>query len=241
MALATSQALDLKLRRRAAFITLAEVLEGDQLMRAMWMLEERDQSADKMTFIGFFGVTAELLGIKSNLITTLYSKLNQNLDLPDHQLHDDPMPQMLEYRGISNAGQQAQPEKAQATKNVTGKKKGSLEMTVFVALISRLTISAGYPQAESYQAFNEAVKEEIATIYIEDSSRKQIIDWVDVLNLTAFKSNFAPEELSPIVHCMYIALCEVLGPVEADKILNQAIHYTSQLPLAKKFSPKNFL
>ena len=119
MSVATSQPLDLQRRRRAAFITLAEALEGEQLMRAMWMLEEREQCADKMTFIGFFGVTAELLGINSNLITTLYSKLNQNLDLPDHQLHDDSMPQILEYRGISNTEQQAQSEKEQAIKKYT--------------------------------------------------------------------------------------------------------------------------
>lgn len=242
----TIQPLDLIRRRCAAFITLSEVLEDEQLMRAMWMLEERDQSADKMTFIGFVGVTAELLGINSNLVTTLYSKLNHNLNLPDHELSVDPMPQMLKFRGIDKGSQQKTAETNQAAvtqqvKTTPGKIKGTPEMTVFAAFISRLASEARYPQAESYRLFNDVFKDNIAKATLNDDNRKQILDWVDVLNLKAFKKNIAANELSTMVHCLYIALCEALGPVKADDILNQAIIQTSKLPVAKLFSPKKFL
>ena len=101
MAINTLQPLDLTRRRCAAYMTFSEVIKGDVLMQAMWMLEERDQYADKMTYIGFFGITAELLGLDNNVITTLYPKLNRNLDLPMASYPQDPIPQMLKFRGIN--------------------------------------------------------------------------------------------------------------------------------------------
>lgn len=233
-------------RRCAAFMTLSEVLEGEQLMRALWMLEERDQTADKMTFIGFVGVTAELLGINSNLITTLYSKLNQILSFSDQELTDDPMPQMLEFRGIEKSSAQATANRDQAatiqpTKKTPAKIKGTPEMTVFVALISSIASEAEYPQAESYNLFNEVFKEEIAEAGLDDDNREQIISWVDGLSIKAFKKNISAKKLAIMVHCIYIALCEALGPVKADEVLNHAIGHASKLSAAKSFSPKNFL
>lgn len=240
----TMQALDPVQRRRAAFMTLSEVLEGEQLMRAMWMLEERDQSANKFTFIGFVGVTAELLGINSSIVTSFYPKLNHNLDLADEQLVDDPMLQMLEYRGKSNKQPAVNQESAtpiEQIKKASKNTRGSPEMNVFAALISQIVSEAGYPQAESYHAFKMAFKDEIASAKLEDANRKQILAWVDVLSLKAFNSNIALAELTTIVHCLYIALCEALGPVKADKVLNHAIVHSSKIPAAKIFSPKKFL
>ena len=242
----TMQPLGLTQRRCAAFMTLSEVLEGEQLMRAMWMLEERDQSADKMTFIGFVGITAELLGINNNIITTLFPKLNRNLDLPNQELPDDPMPGMLKFRGIkeniktaANEDYVAPPPKQ--IDSTPGKTQGTPEMTVFVALISKITSEAGYPEAESYSLFNEVFKEEVANARLYEDNRVQIISWVDTLSIKSFKRNIVAEELSVMVHCLYIALCEALGPVQTDEILNQAINYSSKIPAAKIFSPKKFL
>ena len=48
-----NEPLDLVLRRRAAFKVLSELLSGDLLIQAMWMIEERDHSADRLTFFWF--------------------------------------------------------------------------------------------------------------------------------------------------------------------------------------------
>ncbi|MEE9397632.1 MAG: hypothetical protein V3V31_11540, partial [Methylococcales bacterium] len=95
-----SHPLDLVLRRRAAYMTLAEVLSGDLLIQAMWMIEERDQSADRLTFLGFVGVTAEIFGVDNHNVSILYIKLNKNLNLPHDDLPPDPLPEMLKFRGI---------------------------------------------------------------------------------------------------------------------------------------------
>ena len=242
----TMSPLDLTQRRSAAYMTLSEVTQGEQLMRAMWMLEERDQSADKMTFIGFFGITAELLGINSNIITTLYPKLNRNLDLPKQELVDDPMPKMLEFRGIDTVSKETDANKKAVapTKQIEStpdKTKGTPEMSVFAAFISKVISEAGYPEEKSYSIFNEVFKEEIEEARVYNFNREQIISWVDALDIKVFKRNIDKPELSTMAHCMYIALCEAHGPVRADEIVDQAISYASKIPAAKIFSPKNFL
>ncbi len=243
----TMPPLDLTRRRCAAFMALSEVLKGEQLMRAMWMLEKRDKSIDKMAFIGYVGIAAELLGINNIIIaTTLYPKLTRNLDLPNQDLADDPMPQMLEFRDNRKVNKQTETNRGNVTStkkidSTRGKTKGTPEMHVFAVLISRIVSEAGYPEAESYYIFNEVFKEEIEKAKLHEDNHKQIIVWVDTLSIKSFKRNIVAEELSAIVHCVYIALCEALGPVKTDKILNQAIRYSSKLPAAKIFSPKNFL
>lgn len=95
------QPLNLDIRRRAAYKTLSEVLQGQLLLQAMWIIEDRDHSADKMTFLGIVGVTAEIFGVDNQIISNLYIKLNKNLDLPCHLLPADPYSEMLNQRGIA--------------------------------------------------------------------------------------------------------------------------------------------
>ncbi len=48
-------------------------------------------------------------------------------------------------------------------------------------------------------------------------------------------------DLSTLVHEFYVALCESLGPVDADHVLMQAVRHAEQLPQAREFSPSRFL
>jgi len=48
-------------------------------------------------------------------------------------------------------------------------------------------------------------------------------------------------ELSQVVHLLYMALCEALGPVEADQVLTRAVRAAEQGPLARQFSPRRLL
>ncbi len=106
-----NQSLDPTKRRRAAYKILARLLRGDQLMQAMWMIEERDHSADRFTFLGFVGVTAEIFGISPYKVSIIYIKLNKYLDLNNEKLPPDPLPEMLKFRGII---QEDSPKKPQS-------------------------------------------------------------------------------------------------------------------------------
>ncbi len=206
------------------------------------MMEERDQYADKMTFIGFFGITAELLGLDNNVITTLYPKLNRNLDLPMASYPQDPMPEMLKFRGTSKKSEDNQLIAKQQKVSAPSKKiKGTPEMSVFAALISTIVVETKFPNDAGYDAFKDTLNEELANVELLEENRQQILAWANALSLKAFKKNIAADELCRAVHCIYIALCEAFGPVKADSFLNRAILQASNSPAAKIFPPKNFL
>lgn len=234
------------LRRRVAYLTLQGIMNDEQIMQALWMLEKRDQSADKLSFIGFVGVTAELMGINSSVVSSLYPKLNNNLSLPENELPADPMPQMLKFKGISGVQDPTKPveEKKQQTDSmdrVQKKKNGNPEMVVFVAMISGLTSELGYRDSQSYSSFKEALAEQLHLCDLNNEHRAQLVQWSETLDLKAFKANFALNQVSKLFHCVYIATCEAEGPVSADNALNKAIQYASSLKVAKEFSPRNLL
>ncbi len=48
-------------------------------------------------------------------------------------------------------------------------------------------------------------------------------------------------ELGELVHLFYVALCEALGPVDADQVLTRAVREAEQIPAAQRHSPRQFL
>lgn len=48
-------------------------------------------------------------------------------------------------------------------------------------------------------------------------------------------------DLSQVVHLLYMALCEALGPVEADQVLTRAVRAADQSPQARQFSPRRLI
>lgn len=50
-----------------------------------------------------------------------------------------------------------------------------------------------------------------------------------------------PDEYRVIVHVVYVWLCEKLGPVDADRLLNAAVRAADQLPDAVTNSPRQLL
>lgn len=49
------------------------------------------------------------------------------------------------------------------------------------------------------------------------------------------------EDLSALVHALYVALCDALGPVDADHVLVQAVRLAEQRPEARQVPPNRFL
>jgi hypothetical protein len=50
-----------------------------------------------------------------------------------------------------------------------------------------------------------------------------------------------PRGLAELVHGFYVALCETLGPVDADHVLTHAVKRAEAVPAARQHSPKLFL
>lgn len=48
-------------------------------------------------------------------------------------------------------------------------------------------------------------------------------------------------KLAEQVHQLYVALCEALGPVDADHVLNRAVKLVEQTPAARLYSPRKLM
>ncbi|MDP3858609.1 MAG: hypothetical protein Q8Q73_12695 [Stagnimonas sp.] len=67
-----------------------------------------------------------------------------------------------------------------------------------------------------------------------------LADWAAGGSLESYREA-ADSELSEAAHCLYIALCEALGPVSADAKLALAVQTTQKLPEAAAFPPRKLL
>ncbi len=177
-----NQPLDPTKRRCAAYKILSRLLKGDQLMQAMWMIEERDHSADRFTFLGFVGVTAEIFGISSHKISIIYIKLNKYLDLSNEQLPADPLPEMLKFRGII---QEKAPEKPQSR---TAKQLVDKSVSLFRDHDLRRTPRGGDPVLTADKIHHigqalalEAKKYDVSTIIMAHDAHETSISLSDSL------------------------------------------------------------
>ncbi len=177
-----NQPLDLTKRRRATYKILSRVLRGDQLLQAMWMIEERDHSADRFTFLGFVGVTAEIFGISPHKVSIIYIKLNKYLDLSNEQLPPDPLSEMLKFRGII---QEHTPEKTQSR---TAQQLADKSVSLFRDHDLRRTPRGGDPALTSDKLHHigqalalEAKKYDISTIIMAFDEHETSISLSDSL------------------------------------------------------------
>lgn len=52
----------------------------------------------------------------------------------------------------------------------------------------------------------------------------------------------APEAtLAELVNLTYVALCEALGPIDADRLLTEAVREAQRIPAARRFSPRRLV
>jgi hypothetical protein len=71
--------------------------------------------------------------------------------------------------------------------------------------------------------------------------RKQVRDaWGQPMQAT-WVIDGTPAELSQLVHQFYVALCEALGPIDADQVLTRAVRAAEQIPAARQFSPRKLV
>lgn len=75
------------------------------------------------------------------------------------------------------------------------------------------------------------------------ASARAATQWVthELRDARAFAAQVAEADRRSIVNLVYVALCEAIGPVGADRVLAQATQQAERLPEAIEFSPRQLL
>jgi hypothetical protein len=55
------------------------------------------------------------------------------------------------------------------------------------------------------------------------------------------RENLSRQQLADIIHAIYVWLCEYIGPVKSDALVLRVCKAMETIPIAARFSPKNFL
>jgi hypothetical protein len=82
----------------------------------------------------------------------------------------------------------------------------------------------------------------VATAGREQELRRILERWAD----TRFASDALPklqsqDDLRPLAHLLYLLAADLLGPMQADRLLAQAVSDAERLPEASMFSPQMLL
>ena len=113
--------------------------------------------------------------------------------------------------------------------------------TVFQALIAALrdgVIDAG-DNAPAH--FHDALGETLGRLPLHPGFTDRMLGWAEGLADMPDPEPLTESQLASLVHASYVAACEALGPVQADRLLSRATTAAEQLPEARAFSPRKLL
>jgi hypothetical protein len=248
-------------RRCAALAVFTPVLSEDALMDTLWMLHESLKGDTARDIIAAVDRVAQRHGLDPRTCKRLYEGFYRALHLPDGELPLDPWPAMQALRSAPVAAPVARPAWPAPVA------APNLPPPAPPAVIVQVSVPAPAPVMPDLPAhvlvfgtLMQALLADIRQLHGAemDDLRASAITTLDGARLSAqvraavreswqqgaeasWHIDLNPKGLSELVHVLYVALCETLGPVDADQVLTRAVKQAELVPAARSYSPKQFL
>ena len=221
-----------KHRRQAAWLCFEPCLSQAQLVQSIQILEHEfqlDGTINLMAYVAKICMQFDIeLQMQKTLFNTLHKLVSQKIELSDI----DPLSlliaeQILHVEVVNNISESD-------TKILPDAPAYTL---VFISFM-RLVIDYTTDKKELFSMLSELVtdkklKSQDLTSYIEQ--------WVSNHYNLLWSENLSQQTLTRLVHLVYMALCEVSGPVAADDCFHKALVICEQQPESRFFSPSLFL
>ena len=114
------------------------------------------------------------------------------------------------------------------------------DIQVFTAICENLIEGAQKSGFREFGEFKLALTEHLGSAKLASKVSEMLLNWVS--HESELINGIIPRDrLAQIVNIFYISLCEAVGPVTGDAILNNAVTQADSLPAAKQFSPRQLL
>lgn len=97
------------------------------------------------------------------------------------------------------------------------------------------------PGASASGAFIAALTRRTPGGGLTDTAQRALETWALQHDDDGYFRRLSPAEYAPLTHLIYVAACEALGPVGADRLFAQAIARAEALPEAAEFPPRRLL
>lgn len=232
-----SRADDLARRRQAIFYGLSQTLGADQAQ------------------IGVRIWDASYAKQKPSAIIDYVTEVSSTLELPPSQRHEMRMAlyqALLKY----DAGRESPPaitpaaaplpaaataaEKAPVAPKVVALPPAA-EFVVFSRIAQEIFDGVRDAGGVAQHEFRLSLQNQNGHSGLSALERKQLIDWSKNGRSVADMTKTAEKTMARMVHVLYFAACEALGPVRGDRLLSLAVSAAEELPEARRYSPRKLL
>jgi hypothetical protein len=246
-------------RRQAAWLCFSPYLSEEQLLKAIQILEQGFQSEGTVNLIAYVAKICMEFGLDLQNHKRLYGVLHDlttkttefNIDDPLFLLTIPELPQ----RDLPKPSENLKRDLPKPPENLITKAVNALPTQPMVSFHEdgRLNIPA-YTQVfiDLMRQIFEYTSDKAAVLLLlrELANDKKlqsqdlsghIEQWVSNPSNFYWAQHLDVATLTRIVHLVYTALCEHLGPVSADDCFHKALAICERKPEARLFSPSQFL
>ncbi|MEY2873773.1 MAG: hypothetical protein RLZZ373_1144 [Pseudomonadota bacterium] len=244
-------------RRRAAYAVLSPLLEEDALLDALRMQHQSMRGDSVSDIIGYIDQVAARHHIDAASRKKLYEAYFKALKQPESELPMDPWPLMqigtppaptpapVAPPAVSPAALQPVAAAMQAASPgapaAPVAPPTSPDRAVCAELLRSALADVQRFHAGTLSDLRSSALEQLDQGRLSQPVRKQVRDaWGQPMQAT-WVIDGTPAELSQLVHQFYVALCEALGPIDADQVLTRAVRTAEQIPAARQFSPRKLI
>lgn len=170
------------------------------------------------------------------------------LTLPTRQRHEL---RMALYRALLARGidptlntpthASASPAPAQAAKTPTATPGGNAAFRVFRCVAQALFQGVRADGLGGARLFEDALRRQADSHGLTPAGRHALLRWAAEEDDDGYFQRMSSSEYPAIAHLLYVAACEALGPVAADRLLSRAVKQAEALPEAASFPPQRLL
>lgn len=230
--------------RRAVYSALSRTFDDRMLIQQCYGLWEQYFSKSTIFRVTkFIDGLVKTVGLvneqRRNLSIALYADLARSeLDLPE-------VPKMLRAGTQHPAAEHATraPINGKTTlQEASAPSPKSPSAVVFAHLVNAMVERVGKMDASHIPELVQALRDNAAGIQDNSGVHAKLLRWADEHFDPAFSPAVVAESsMTDFVHAVYLSVCEVVGPVQADKILSAARTSAEALPEAANYSPGQLL
>lgn len=232
-----------KRRRQAAWVCFQPHLAEDQLFKAIHLLERSYQADSVSNLIAYISKVCSEFDIGPEIRKSLYGRFHQ-LMTEDTDLQMDPLSTMLEQNQSQPLPKPVQRRPApvlSAVERIEERQEAMASLPAHTVVFSDFMkqLTAYLPEKNALFEVLMELAEDKKTGARENAGH--ISRWANKPDDFGWAEDLDEKALAGLVHLVYTALCEMLGPVAADECFHKAIAVCEQKPEARQFSPSRFL
>lgn len=236
-------------RRKAIYSGLADFLEKEEVLSALWIWE-KEFGKTSSAFDSLYSFTKRVCEQfnRANIRSEIHNSLLNAMLMPENELGADPHREMLAMQSTSPAAVKvAAPPKIESV--VTTKvpveeelaKNAPAPNVVFSVLLQSILTQIDKQRKEDGVECRNYLAEIILKLQLSSIANIELRGFILTQKPKFLLKAYSREQMSQLLHILYVWMCQCVGPVMSDNIMATALRSAEALPESSQFSPRSLL